>query len=82
METPRIQNFTDLKNHAWYGKLFKKLTAMELGHVIHFLYEHKDLSTDDFCGMVLRQNYQAEFKKSKNILIIDEMLLVSANKER
>lgn len=77
----RLSNFRSLKTHPWYGRLYKKLTSTEIGHIAHHLSKTNLWSNDDYCKNVLRMEYSEDLKQTKNKLFINELLLVAGTME-
>ena len=71
----RLENFKALKNDPWYGKLYSKLKQDEVAFCIKFILETATLDLQSYLDQVRDLKYN-----SKNILIMNELLLVS--KER
>ena len=73
----RLNAFRNLKNDAWYGKLYTRLTKLDRELCEDFITTKGNLSKDDFCHAALR--FELDQDKSKNHAIIVELLMVSAN---
>jgi len=69
----RLRHFEKLKTHAWYSKLFKKLSAKDISFCESFLKEHEGMSVNDFEMQVNRLFLTGD--KPKSHLEINELLL-------
>lgn len=70
----RREKLKQLKHHAWYKKLFTRLTAQELSFLESFIENHSDLDRNDFDKEIKRMILSSD--KPKSWAIIDELLSV------
>lgn len=75
----RLATFHDLENHAWYGRIYKRLKQYELQWCEHYIIDNEELDTDAFVQKVQRR---AAIKGSKNDAVINELLLVVGTTEK
>lgn len=72
----REQRFFSYKNHAWYGRLFQRLTVDEVQLCLKFISNNEGRSCDQFCHDVNRMFLGVE-KPPKNWTLIMELLTVT-----
>lgn len=77
MGLSRSEHFELLKNHAWLGRSFAKLTAADLQLARKFLADNSQLSKDEFVQAAVRM-FLDQPSKTKRWKEIEE-LLVCAN---
>lgn len=69
----RIEIFNELKNHAWLGKQYKKLTKNDIKLATVFIKEKNHLSKNDF-ELAVNRMFLDNSNKPKNWKIISELL--------
>lgn len=76
MTTNRLNKFFALKDHAWFGRYFSKLSNQDLILVQDFLSSTKDLGRDDL-ELAINRLFLDKSVKPKNWKLILELLSCS-----
>lgn len=71
----RIQQFRALSEHAWYGRLYARLSADEVSLCETFILTHGALSAGDFEMLVARM--WLDKPRPRNAGVISELLTVA-----
>ena len=71
----RIDKFRALKSHAWLGKVYAKLTKVEIEIGEDLLAKHEDTSRDELATIIVRLWLDKE--KPKHWQNLEELLIAS-----
>lgn len=71
----RSKAFHALENHAWYKKLYARLTKEDLALAESFIEEHK---SSDYHKLVMAINRMGLNYKTKNVALVQDLLLAAA----